>query len=251
MKYKSIVVAWKFLLRYKTYIINNKTMRKILFTLLMFPLIMGTYARDYRVTNTKSDPVMVSGIEVKETTMVENLSVSDQTEQLNNRFSIRTNLLYDAFLLPSLGVEWRVNECWSVKLDGSYSFWGDEKSEVQKIWLLNPEVRHYMGEAKRFYVGVSGNYGEYNIYKGMLGNLISKDTGYQGTLWNAGLTAGYQLPLTCNLSLDFNIGLGYGQFKYDSFDVQNEVRIYKEKDQTKNRFAPTQAGISLVWRIGK
>lgn len=164
--------------------------------------------------------------------------------------AIRTNLLYDAFLLPTLGVEWRVSDRWGVKLDGSLSRWGDSHGKVQKIWILSPEVRYYMGDARRWYAGVAGNFGDYNIYKGMIGNLVSKDTGYQGSFWNAGITGGYQLPLNKCLSLDFNLGLGYSRFSYDTFGVSNGVRIYKEKDKTKNFFGPTQAGITLIWTIG-
>lgn len=47
-------------------------------------------------------------------------------------FALRTNLLYDAFLLPTLGVEWRVNRNWGIKLDGSLSWWGSSSDKVQK-----------------------------------------------------------------------------------------------------------------------
>lgn len=164
-----------------------------------------------------------------------------------HKFAVRTNVLYDAFLLPTLGVEWRVNRDLGIKLDGSLSWWGGKQGKVQKIWLLNPEVRWYLLDTKRFYVGLSGSYGEYNIYKG---GIVSKNTGYQGKLWNAGLTAGYQLYLSHNFSIDFNLGLGYTRSEYDSFGMTDGVRVYKEKDKTKNFWGPTQAGISLIWTIG-
>ena len=166
-------------------------------------------------------------------------------------FAVRTNLLYDAMLLPTLGVEWRINRHLGVRLDGSRSWWGDKHGKVQKIWMLNPEVRWYLLRDKRFYVGASGNYGEYNIYKYMLGGILSKDTGYQGTLWSAGLTVGYQLPLSRRFAIDFNLGLGYTHAEYDSFGLTDGVRVYKERNRTKNFWGPTQAGIGLVWTIGK
>ena len=166
------------------------------------------------------------------------------------RFAVRTNVLYDAFLLPTLGVEWRVNRDLGVKLDGSLSWWGGEYGKVQKMWLVNPEVRWYLLDKKRFYVGVSGSYGEYNIYKYMLGGIFSKDTGYQGKLWNAGLTAGYQLNLSRDFSIDFNLGLGYTRSEYDSFGMTDGVRVYKERNKSKHFWGLTQAGISLVWTIG-
>mgnify|MGYP004678886871 CR=1 FL=1 len=166
-------------------------------------------------------------------------------------FAVRTNLLYDAFLLPTLGVEWRVNRNVGIKLDGSLSHWGDEKGKVQKIWLVNPEIRWYLLDNKRFYLGAGANFGRYNIYKGMVGSLFSSDTGYQGKLWGAGLTVGYQLYLSRSFSVDFNLGLGYTNLEYDSFTISNETRVYKDRDKSKDFWGPTQAGISLVWTIGK
>lgn len=173
-----------------------------------------------------------------------------ETEQLY-WFAVRTNVLYDALLLPTLGVEWRLNENVGIRLDGSLSWWGGNHGKVQKMWLVTPEVRRYLLDKKRFYAGVSGSYGEYNLYKYMLGGILSKDTGYQGKLWNAGLTVGYQLYLSRDFSIDFNLGLGYTRSEYDSFGMTDAVRVYKEWHKTKNFWGPTQAGISLVWTIGR
>ena len=169
-------------------------------------------------------------------------------------FAVRTNLLYDAFLLPTLGVEWRVNRDIGVKLDGSLAWWGDEHGKVQKMWLISPEVRWYLTRAKRFYVGLGGTVGKANIYGYPMGNMLQSlytdDTGYQGDLYGAGLTVGCQLCLSRALSLDFNAGVGYTHFEYDSFGIVNRTRVHKAKDLSKDFWGPTQAGISLVWTIG-
>ena len=166
------------------------------------------------------------------------------------RFALRTNLLYDALLLPTLGAEWRVNRDWGIRLDGSLARWGDGHGKVQKVWLLNPEVRRYLLRDRRFYVGAAGSYGEYNIYRYPLGSLFPEDTGYQGKLWSAGVTAGYQLCLSRRFSVDFNLGLGYTRSVYDSFTVTDGVRVVKGRNRAKNLFGPTQAGINLIWTIG-
>lgn len=166
-------------------------------------------------------------------------------------FALRTNLLYDAFLLPTLGVEWRISPNAGIRLDGSFSYWGSSRGKVQKIWLLTPEARWYLLRDRRFYVGASASYGQYNIYKYPLGNLLKDDTGYQGNLWSAGLTVGYSLPLCHSLWLDFNLGLGYTHSGYDSFTLIDGKRYFKSRDKSKNFWGPTQAGISLVWRLKK
>ena len=64
-----------------------------------------------------------------------------------------------------------------------------------------------------------------------------------------GFVAGYQLLLTNKLSIDFNIGLGYTRFSYDNYFIENNNRIYVDLSYGENRWGPTQAGISLVWKI--
>lgn len=189
-------------------------------------------------------------------------------------FAVRTNLLYDALLLPTLGVEWRVNRHIGIKLDGSFAHWGNSHGKVQKVWALSPEVRWYLTPHKQFYVGLGGNYADYNIYKYVLGKVFSSDTGYQGTLWSAGAVVGYQLSLSRSFAIDFNLGLGYTRSKYDSFTITSsgvtppvgraggdyagddmpgggqDIRLSKDRGKTKNFWGPTQAGVSLIWKIG-
>lgn len=192
-------------------------------------------------------------VEVKPEPQPEPVVVSDPVDPWRDPYglAVRTNLLYDVFLLPTLGVEWRVNRHVGIKVDGSISHWGGEHGKVQKVWAVSPEVRWYLGDAKLFYVGAGGNYADCNIYKYMVGGILSSDTGYQGDVWSVGVTTGYQLCLSNMFSLDFNVGLGYIRAEYDTFGMINGVRVYKAKDRTKNRIAPTQAGVSLVWKLGR
>ena len=37
---------------------------------------------------------------------------------------LRTNLLYDALALPTLGIEWRISPAMGIRLDGSRAQWG-------------------------------------------------------------------------------------------------------------------------------
>ena len=165
-------------------------------------------------------------------------------------FAVRTNLLYDAFAVPTLGVEWRIDRNIGIKVDGSYAFWSKGHGKVQKMWVVSPEVRWYLLKDKRFYVGLSGNVGGCNVYGYPVGRLLAKYTGYQGDVWNAGVTVGYQLLLSRSLSIDFNLGLGYNRFDYDSFGIIDGTRVYRAKSQSKDFWGPTQAGISLMWTIG-
>ena len=72
------------------------------------------------------------------------MCIRDRQKTPDYRFAVRTNVLYDAFLLPTVGVEWRMNENVGIKLDGSLAWWGGNHGKVQKMWLVNPEVRWYL-----------------------------------------------------------------------------------------------------------
>jgi hypothetical protein len=168
-------------------------------------------------------------------------------------FDLRTNLLYDAMLSPTFGFECHINRNWGVKLDGSYTHWGSEHGMVHNIWFVNPELRWYIKNTDLFYIGIGGNAGRMNIYRGVAGGMFfPEDTGYQGSFFNGSISVGYKLIVNRSIAFDFNLGLGSTHFKYDSFTVIDQTRVYqrvKMKDATKILLGPTQAGVSLVWKI--
>lgn len=196
-------------------------------------------------------PVVVEEKKTVNTTPVPHSIVEEPVSTQPDRriLDLRTNLLYDAFLTPTLGIEWHINNNIGIKLDGSFAFWGNEHGRVHKVWVISPEVRWYMGDSRRFYLGAGANTGKYNIYRGMVGRLVSNNTGYQGKMYGGGITVGYMLKMGNAFSLDFNLGLGYTRFEYDTFGISNEVRVYKGKNLTKNVWGPTQAGVTLVWHF--
>lgn len=166
---------------------------------------------------------------------------------------LRTNLLYNVTLTPTVGFEWHINRNCGIKVEGSYTHWGSKHGMVQNIWLVNPEVRFYIKNTDLFYIGIGGNLGRINIFRGVIGSLFfPEDTGYQGSLFGGCITSGYKLILSRYFGCDFNLGLGYTYFKYDSFTVIDQRRVHqtvKLKDVTKNLLGPAQAGVSLVWKI--
>ncbi|GHU76286.1 hypothetical protein FACS189414_1930 [Bacteroidia bacterium] len=164
-------------------------------------------------------------------------------------FSLRTNLLYWAVATPNLGVEWQPSDNWGILVNGAYSHWiwsGDGKHH--RTWLVQPEVRYYLGENKNWFLGLEGHAGEFNFkFKG---------TGYQGNAIGGGLTGGYRLPLgrdainrVSTFYLDFSLGLGYTSLKYEEYYRSNGVFVLKEGGLKKNVFAPTQLGVSLIFKL--
>ena len=159
----------------------------------------------------------------------------------DTEISLRANLLRWATLTPDLGVEWRICPSWGIAVNGSWTSWSwNDKDRRYALWEVAPEVRYYMGEKKAWYLGAMFKTGQFN-YK-------LSETGKQGDLMGGGITAGYQLRLNKALALDFNLGLGYLNADYEKYEVINGVRV-RRGNETKDWWGPTNAGVTLVWKL--
>lgn len=155
---------------------------------------------------------------------------------------LRTNLLRWATLTPDLGIEWRINRNVGVLVNGSYTSWSwDDKNRRYALWEVNPEVRWYLSERKAWYVGAMFKAGQFN-YK-------FSEIGRQGDLFGGGITGGYQLKLNKSLSMDFSLGLGYVNADVEKYTIADDVRV-RQSRETKHWWGPTQASVTLVWKIG-
>ena len=159
----------------------------------------------------------------------------------DTELSLRANLLRWATLTPDLGVEWRICPSWGIAVNSSWTSWSwSDKDRRYALWEVAPEIRYYMGEKKAWYLGAMFKAGQFN-YK------IS-ETGKQGDLMGGGITAGYQLRLNKALALDFNLGLGYLNADFEKYEVIDGVRV-RRGNETKNWWGPTNAGVTLVWKL--
>ena len=157
--------------------------------------------------------------------------------------SLRANLLRWATLTPDLGVEWRVTPSVGVVVNGSWTSWTwNAAARRYALWEVSPEARYYMGEEKRGYLGAIYKAGEFH-YK-------LSATGRQGDLMGGGITGGYQLRLNNALSLDFNLAVGCLHADYEKYEVIDGVRV-RQGEESKNWWGPINAGVTLVWKLGK
>ena len=155
--------------------------------------------------------------------------------------SLRANLLSWATLTPDLGLEWRICPSCGIAVNGSWTSWTwSDKDRRYALWEVAPEIRYYMGEKKAWYLGAMFKAGQFN-YK-------LSETGKQGDLMGGGITAGYQLRLNKALALDFNLGLGYLNADYEKYEVIDGVRV-RRGNETKDWWGPTNAGVTLVWKL--
>ncbi|MDE6341352.1 MAG: DUF3575 domain-containing protein [Muribaculaceae bacterium] len=171
----------------------------------------------------------------------------------------KTNMLYDAALVPNLGAEFYLGKDLSLYGDWMYAWW--DRNPRHRYWRIyggDLGLRWWFGR-KAHAKPLTGHH--LGIYGGILTfDFELGDTGYLGgkpggTLWdryliNAGVEYGYSLPVAKRLNIDFSIGLGYlggNYIKYFPFDND----YFRQKEYKMRYFGPTKAEISLVWLIGR
>lgn len=172
---------------------------------------------------------------------------------------IKSNLLYDALLVPNIGAEFRLGRHLSIYGEWMYAWW--DRNARHRYWRVyggDIGLRWWFG-GKSQVRALSGHH--LGLYGGILTfDFELGDNGYMGgkpggTLWdrwimNSGIEYGYSLPVGRRLNIDFSIGIGYlgGHYiKYYPFDND----YYYDKEYRMRYFGPTKAEISLVWIIGR
>lgn len=154
---------------------------------------------------------------------------------------LRANTLRWVTLTPDIGLELRFKRHYAVVVNGSWTTWSwNDKDRRYALRELAPELRYYIGDKCRGYVGA--------IYKVGAFNYKFSETGKQGNFVGGGITGGYVLPLNRCLSFDFSLGLGYLHAHYDRYNVIDGVRV-RQGNGEKDWWGPISAGVTLTWKI--
>ena len=193
---------------------------------------------------------------------LENLEQLGSLEQLENpapaaetlpashtpwhRLAIKTNLLYDAILMPSLEVEYRFNDRWTANAEGDVAWWhNDPKHKYYQVMILSGEGRYWFKHYNNrpwhgFYVGVFGGGGKYDLENG--------NRGYKGIGYMAGISAGFMFPVSRNISFEAGLGVGYLTTKYEEYLPFEGHYVYQQTSRT-GYFGPLKLKFALVWRL--
>lgn len=185
---------------------------------------------------------------VQEEAMVQDASRTGLDETVGNepfhRFAVKTNLLYDAALMPNLEFEWLINEHWSVSVDGNVAWWKNaQKHQYYQALIISPECRWWFKTFKPWhghYMGLMAGGGLYD--------LENKRTGYRGEAGFAGLTYGFMWPIARSLSFDAEIGAGYMYTKFEEYEPVDNHYVY-QRTRSMNYVGPLKLKFSLVWRF--
>lgn len=172
--------------------------------------------------------------------------------------ALRTNMLYDALLMPNIDCEMYLGKSWSVAANWLYGWWKtDRRHWYWRAYGGDIAIRKWWGKASQqkpltgHHIGIYGQIFTYDFETGGRGYMGGKPG---GTLWDKmnyimGAEYGYSLPIARRLNIDFTIGAGYWGGIYHEYKPEADYYIWQS---TKERhwIGPTKAEISLVWLIG-
>lgn len=160
--------------------------------------------------------------------------------------AVKSNLLYDITSTINLGLEIGLAPKWSLELPVNYNPWEFSDNKKFKHWLIQPELRYWLCE--RFnghFVGLHGHAAGYNV--GGIKLIGLEEHRYEGHLYGAGLSYGYQWILNKRWSIEATLGIGYAYLDHSKYPCDKCAG--KIGDYTKNYFGPTKAGITIIYII--
>lgn len=172
---------------------------------------------------------------------------------------IRTNMLYDALLVPNIGAEFYLGKNLSIVGNWMYAWWDlHPKPYWWRIYGGDLALRWWFGKAAHekpltgHHIGIYGSLLTYDFELGGTGIMGGIP---RGALWDRcnhffGVEYGYSLPVAERWNIDFNIGVGYQGGEYQVYDPKDGHYVYRET-RYRRFWGPTKAEISLVWLIGR
>lgn len=173
---------------------------------------------------------------------------TQQNQRLH--WALRTNLLYDAVLIPNVGAEYAFGERYSVAANIMYTWLkNDSRHRYWRVFSTDVEARYWLGSEEKchqlsgHHIGIYGAIYRYDFEfggKGEMGNFN----------YGGGISYGYSLPIGKVLNLDFSLGIGYIGGKYKEYKPIDTHYVW-QGDWNRNFFGPTKAEVTLVWHINK
>ena len=177
-------------------------------------------------------------------------SLGESFETKHSFVAVSTNTLYDALLVPNVGVEFNIYDNWTLSVNGMWAWW--TKQDINWFWRVyggEASIKKYFGKRSEYrsmtghHLGLYGQALSYDLSAGHFGRM-APDLCYGG-----GIEYGYSFPVTNVLNIDLSFGVGYlgGRF-YDYVEQDGHYAWRATVNQA--WFGPTKAAVSLVWLIG-
>lgn len=159
---------------------------------------------------------------------------------LAQHVSVKTNALYWAALSPNIGAEVSFAQRSSIALDGMMNLWAFKGNKKINFLAVQPEYRYWFCQPmSRHFTGIHLHYANYN------GGF--KKHRYNGNLYGAGVSYGYQWYLAPRWNLEATIGLGYAYMDHDIYERPKCGKFLGTG--YRHYWGITKLGISIVYII--
>ncbi|BCS86742.1 DUF3575 domain-containing protein [Prevotella herbatica] len=160
--------------------------------------------------------------------------------------ALKSNLLYDALCIPSLGAEVRLDSTLTLSASSTYcpiSYGSDRK---WKNWSVQYEARHWFRKSFNGpYIGAFGIHGGFNLSRLPFFHLSHHRA--EGNFNGAGLTFGWHKILSPHWGIDTSLSAGYLHLRYRHY--REGTYGYLEYTKGRNYVGPVSLSVSLVYII--
>lgn len=169
--------------------------------------------------------------------------------------ALKTNLLFDAALMPNIEVEVPLGKRWSLNGELMFPWWLFEGDKYcLQILMGGLEGRYWLGSRSNrenrevltgHFLGLYAGGGKYDLQ-------WDRD-GYQGEFFiAAGISYGYAHKIARNLRLEYNIGIGLLRTDYEHYHtLDNYQTLLWQNNGRYTWLGPTKLKVSLVWLLNR
>lgn len=202
-----------------------------------------------------------SDVALASASMPRDIVMSLDSTLLNDKpfiWALKTNLLYDALLVPNIGAEFHLGRNYSVAANLHFAWW-NTKSWYWRTYGGELAVRKWFGKAAKrkpltgHHLGIYGQVLTYDFLAfGNKGYMSGEpyDNIFDRPVYSVGVEYGYSLPITRRLNLDFVIGVGYQTSKFNEYRLIGDCYVWQAL-RNRTFIGPTKAEVTLVWLLGK
>ncbi len=182
----------------------------------------------------------------------------DTVERPPFYMDLRTNLIYDAMLVPNVGAEFHLAKNWTLMANVMYAWWHTDITHYYwRIYGGDLTIRKYFGKLAKekplqgHHLGAYAQLFTFDVEWGERGYMGGKPG---GDIWDKhnyifGLEYGFSLPVTKRLNIDFSIGAGYHGGTYHEYLPIDDHYVWQATKE-RHYWGVTKAEISLAWLIG-
>lgn len=167
------------------------------------------------------------------------------------RFVIKTNLLYGATATINLGVEFWLNDRWTLDIAGGWNPFVFRNDRKFAHWSIQPTARYWFNRSfDGHFIGGSLMYSNFNISGIELPfNIYPRwaDQRFRGDAYSISAQYGHQWRLSPRWGIETSINIGYMFLDFQRFEAG---RCGKQLgSQTRHHFGITNAAISIIYTL--